>query len=173
MSGSTIVVISTTYPISGTFTVGGGCYTVTPPGTTTNMSTGAFDARMFARGAMPPIKIPVGHNPDAIEFAIEDIQAVLPTTSLPPGYTLWHGLTNFPQVVYYTVVNAQTGQTFQVYVGDTITVQYADGWTEKFKFLGPEAGQLQCHNAPIAEHSSWPEWRDYHRTDPRRRKRIK
>jgi hypothetical protein len=54
-----------------------------------------------------------------------------------PATNFWHGLTNFGQFVSMTLVDQQNGKTYQVYVGDTITVQYSDGSTEKFQYLGP------------------------------------
>lgn len=47
---------------------------------------------------------------------------------------LWHGILNYPQVLQGTFVNEQTGQKFEIWSGDTITVTDQNGWTAKFQW---------------------------------------
>jgi hypothetical protein len=48
--------------------------------------------------------------------------------------SLWHALTNFPQLLQGNFVNVQTGETFTLWNGDTITVTDSDGNTAKFQW---------------------------------------
>ena len=152
-TGTVLMVTSSSYPISGTFTVGltrvvhPVCCTVTPVNTTTDISTGTLDSRIFARATVPTVTTTFTHTPDAPELVIQDIQTNM-VAAAGIGYNLWHGITNFPQVAYQMVFDAQTGKTYQIYIGDTITVQYSDGWTEKYTFLGTAGGTLQWQVVP-------------------------
>jgi len=86
---------------------------------------------------MPPINIPsnLPHTePD--ELIIAYLQAQL-THSIPAQIDteFWHGILNQGQFVRARLNNAQTGQSHWIYVGDSITVQYSNGYTEKFKLV--------------------------------------
>jgi hypothetical protein len=107
------------------------------------MATAVLDGTLFARAdSVKPPTIPDPHDVDAIEIAIRDLQTIL-ITQPAVGYSLWHAITNFPQLAYQYVQDTQTGKVYQIYIGDTITVKYSDGWTEKFQFLGTGGGTLQ------------------------------
>ena len=56
---------------------------------------------------------------------------------------------NFPQFQYYTVLDSQTGQTVQIWVGDTITVSYPNGYTEQWQLAGVlQGGSIQWKRVP-------------------------
>lgn len=46
----------------------------------------------------------------------------------------WHALLDYPQVVEATFIDTTTGQTFNLWNGDVITVTDANGWTAKFQW---------------------------------------
>jgi len=102
-----------------------------------------LDNSIFARATkFAPIHAPDLTYNEEDEIILQYIETQLTETG-GTGLSIWHGLTNFPQIVWYIMVDLQTGQSFQVYVGDTITIQYANGYSEQWQFLGPEAGSIQ------------------------------
>jgi hypothetical protein len=103
-----------------------------------------------------------GANADTIsnDGLLLDRSAKVGTVTLPPGYSVtgttqeiisaylssadgvpqsgastlspWHALTNYPQLVQGQFTNIQTGETFTLWNGDTITVTDSNGNTAKF-----------------------------------------
>ena len=53
----------------------------------------------------------------------------------PNGINFWHMLTNFPNIQWFQVTDIQTGQTVNLYIGDIITVQYPNGYSEQWQFI--------------------------------------
>ena len=97
-----------------------------------------LDNRIVARAsAMPTVTIPAGIG-NGSEWEGTIMLAIQAQITVLPGHTvsLWHGLVNFGQFVSYNVVLG--GQTYKLYVGDTITIQYANGQTVKVTFQGPQ-----------------------------------
>lgn len=118
------------------------------PITVDEAGTITLDGGIYARATkIPPVNLPdIAYNdePDDIVGQIQDVLIANGTG----GTDAWHGLTNYPQFGYYNVVDTQTGQTYKVYTGDTITVQLAGGYSEQFKFLGVHQGTLQWQAVP-------------------------
>lgn len=140
------IVVSQAYALSANFTLAA---TPTPISTTTDIGAYNFDGVAFARAPkLPPIYLPPGITTGETD---ENIIQVVQTILVPNGGTgiSWlNMLMNLGQVVYYKLTDTQTGLSYQVFVGDTITVRYADGSTEKFQFLGPEAGTVMFKRVP-------------------------
>jgi hypothetical protein len=115
-------------------------YTATPI-TPTNIAAGALDNSIFARAAAVPAiiippSLPYNETDELISGNIAS--QLLPNGQFGTNY--WHGITNFPQVVWYKLVDS-AGNIYQVYVGDTITVKYGDsGYSEQWQFFGPNVG---------------------------------
>lgn len=155
LTGTKVTVISGTYPIAADFhfttsTLG---HTITwnavPISATDDTGTRGFDNLIMARASrMPPINIPSNLTPsEEPELISAYVQSVVIAAGAPT-MNFWHGLTNFGQFVSLTLVDLQNGKSYQVYVGDTITVKYADGSTEKFQYLGPQGGSVQWSRVP-------------------------
>lgn len=138
---SVAVVISTTYPLTGSFEfsrLDDGVVTTQGLHTPNDVSLREFDNYLTARSAkLPPINIPSTLNhTDPPELLTQYLQTQLtPTVPGQIDTEFWHGILNQGQFVRVRFNNAQTGQSYWIYVGDSITVQYANGYTEKFKFV--------------------------------------
>lgn len=138
-----VMISSSTYPLSADFVfddnhsypVG---YLVTPIDASNDTGARAFDNEVHGRAAdIPPLHIPTAYPPgsvtaDVIGYAQTQLYAVG-----GPQVDFWHGLTNIGQFVYVSIFDAQTGQTYKLYVGDSVTFVYSNGYTEKFEYLGP------------------------------------
>jgi hypothetical protein len=98
-----------------------------------------LDGRITARAAaMPPIELPPDFSPsDPVEDYIQAINSALVMQPGLPERDLWHGLTNIGQVYKYKFINVQDGKTYWIYLNDTITVKFANGYTLRLKFLDP------------------------------------
>ena len=149
-AGTVIVVTSLNAPISAYFKISAvcakRCVPRATPVTASNAGAAALDNNTFARAAkLAPVTVPYPYTEDenVVIGWIENNMQYLPGQ----GINIWHALTGFPQVAWYTV--KFPGQAaVQLYVGDTITVDYGNGYTEKYQFLGPEAGTLQFKKVP-------------------------
>lgn len=145
LPGTDILVSSSTYALSaefvfrnnGTYPIS---YSAAPIGSYTYNDSGArgLDNEVHARAAdIPPLRIPTNYPPssvtaDVIGYAQTQLYAVS-----GPQEDFWHGLTNIGQFVFVEIFDAQTGQAYKLYVGDSVTFVYANGYTEKFTYLGP------------------------------------
>jgi hypothetical protein len=94
----------------------------------------ALDNSVYARAA----KIPNIILPPKYASTDEDviIAAAIPQFLLmvgAPSTDIYRSLASVGIVAYVNVIDTQNGQTYKIYVGDTITVQYSDGSTEKFQ----------------------------------------
>lgn len=114
---TTIFAISDTYPISAKFTYHYNSttriLTTSSVSGNTNASTITTDAMHFARAAsVTPIALPAGvDHTEVDEIIIGDIQSY----AIPQGpgtLDIWHGLTNYPQIYKFQLINLQTGKTF-------------------------------------------------------------
>jgi hypothetical protein len=92
------------------------------------------------------ITLPYGNgltwlNAAAIELPESEIAGVMLLTKI--GTSWWHGLqtlfTGMPQVTYGVFTNTETGQSFTIYAGDSITVTDHDGYSAQVTWnpLGP------------------------------------
>jgi hypothetical protein len=148
-SGDLALMVSLNEPVSAYLKLacspagkGGGCEWSAV--TESNADAAALDNSIFARAAkLQPIT-----TPSTITYSDEDsvitayIQSQLQATG-QTGFNPWHLLPGFPSAIYFTMIDLQTGQTENIYVGDEITVQYPDGYSEKWQFLGVTAGSIQ------------------------------
>lgn len=111
-------------------------YTATPI-TTDNMAAGALDNQIFARALKfaPLISPPnIAYNSSGINIT-DWIQTQL-LYNFDTGIDPWHMLPGFASSVYFQLRDVQTGQVEDVFFGDTITINFPNGYSEKFKFLG-------------------------------------
>jgi hypothetical protein len=117
--------------------------------TASNADAAALDNSTFARAAkLAPLSTPsTMPYTETDEIISKYIQSQI-AGSGPTGINYWHALFGFPKVVWYTMVDAQSGQTQDIYVGDTITVTYPNGYSERWQFLGLEAGSIQWKRVP-------------------------
>jgi hypothetical protein len=117
--------------------------------TASNTDAAALDNQTFARASkMAPLTTPSNITYDETdEIIIGYIQTQIVGTG-QTGISLWHNLPNFQPTAWYTMVDAQTGQTENIYIGDTITVNYPGGYSEQWQFLGLEAGSIQWKRVP-------------------------
>jgi hypothetical protein len=117
--------------------------------TADNAAAAALDNQIYARAAkIPPISVPQHLPYNEVEATIAAYLATQVVSTGQIGIDVWHGITNFPLVVWVTVVDMQTGNAYKLFVGDTITVNYPDGYSEKWQFLGPAAGSIQWRRVP-------------------------
>lgn len=112
--------------------------------TPTDQSTRDMDNRLTARAAaIPPIQLPPGINPgdnfqtiispavnQALEFHVTTIHT-----------DFWHGLLNHGQYVSVVVTNHQDNKAYMLWVGDSITVRFANNYTMKLTLTSPLPGQ--------------------------------
>jgi hypothetical protein len=150
--GTIILITSLNEPISQFFrvmvTLKGGRYA--NPITTTAAGVVALDNSIFARSSklapvIMPSDVPYNESDEVIAAAIENVIVA----SGPSGLSIWHMLMNFPQYQYYTMVDSQTGQSVQIWVGDMITVSYPGGYTEQWQFVGVlQGGSVQWKRVP-------------------------
>lgn len=114
-----------------------------------SMAAAALDNATFARAAkFKPINAPSDiTQTDEDGVITQYIQSQLVATG-QTGISAWHLLTGFSNVVWYTLVNTQDGTTQQVFVGDTITINYPGGYSEKWQYLGLSAGTNQWKRVP-------------------------
>jgi hypothetical protein len=146
-NGTNLLVISELVPISeffyecllhtgtgiGTFTL-----VVKPADSGANGDTIANDALLLGRSAKTG-EIDLPSSLSLITDTQEIISSYLSSADGVPQsgasqISLWHGITNFPQAVQGTFTNIQTGETFTLWNGDTITVTDSNGNTAKFKW---------------------------------------
>jgi hypothetical protein len=114
---------------------GGGCEWVLI--TATNADAAALDNQTFARAAkLTPVVTPSTITYGEVdEVIIQYIQTQLVQDG-PTGINAWHLLTGgFPNVQWFQVTDIQTGQVVDLYIGDTITVQYPGGYSEQWQFI--------------------------------------
>jgi hypothetical protein len=111
---------------------------VKPVDTGANSDTIANDAILISRDAKTgPINLP--SNFSLITSTDEEMSAYLSSAAGIPQngsstLSFWHGFLNMPQFLQGTFVNTQTGETFTVWNGDTITVTDSNGNTAKFQW---------------------------------------
>jgi hypothetical protein len=141
---TTLLVVSSSAPISGTFYA---CYAY-PHGMTvttvhqisgmTNAQLISGDALLLARSAKTlAIKLPPGYSLSGSE----DVElsrwlssaAGVPISGIPQR-SFWHALFNFPSFLEGTFTNIATGQKFSLWNGDVITVTDSNGWTAQFQW---------------------------------------
>lgn len=108
----------------------------------------ALDNMFFARAAkVTPIAIPASVSasvtqPEPPELLIQIVQQNLVPQGLP-HFGLWHWITGAPTATYWEVRDTRTGETHEIYVGDTITLVFSDGSSVQVKFLGAEMGSIR------------------------------
>lgn len=141
--GTIALVVSDAYPLSATIEFSetrDGIVQSTPIGVFDNLSARDFDNRVFARSTkLDPIELPPGVTPsDGNEGISPKINETL--VRVPGGVKRdwWHALWNFPELVALKFIVNQPGhpsdgQQVWIFIGDTITVRYPDGSTEKWK----------------------------------------
>ena len=114
---------------------GGGCLWAAI--TSSNGAAAALDNLVYARALkLPPIR--TGGNPvqtDEDEIIAQFVQTQLVATG-PTGTDYWHMLQGMPKIQWFAMKDVQTGQVVDIYVGDTITIDYGNGYTEQWQFLG-------------------------------------
>jgi hypothetical protein len=143
LNGATqLVVASDNLPISGVFYYGPivgrtGLYDAFSLSGLTNTEAIATDTKLFARSAKgrvtTPGSIPLnGTTPEIIGAWLGSSEGV-PQTG-PSTVSLWHAVTNFPQILQGTFTNFATGETFTLWNGDVITVIDSNGWTAQFQW---------------------------------------
>lgn len=144
-SSTQALVTSTQIPISATFAFSSPLKATTA---TTDLGAYNLDQVAYARAdGVPIIVVPLPPNTDPDENIVTAIQVAIPVFGVPGMGSLWN-LLQGKLTVYYTLANSANGQVYKVYVGDDITVKYSDGSTEKWQFLGPEAGSVQWKKVP-------------------------
>jgi len=146
-NGTNVLVVSAQVPISeffyeclvhtgtgiGTFTL-----VVKPVGSAANTDAIANDAIMIDRSAktgqitLPSTFSLITTTPEIISSYLSSADGV--PQNGPATTSLWHALTNFPQLLQGTFVNVQTGETFTLWNGDTITVTDSNGNRAKFQW---------------------------------------
>jgi hypothetical protein len=147
-NGTNLLVISALVPISEFFyeclqksggnTISTTTFTVVvrPLDTGANADTISNDALLLDRSAKTgTITLPsdlslTGTTQEIISAYLSSADGV--PQSGASTISLWHGITNFPQAVQGTFTNIQTGETFTLWNGDTITVTDSNGNTAKF-----------------------------------------
>jgi hypothetical protein len=94
----------------------------------------SFDIQTFSRSANTGIiKLPIGLTASSTgELVSEWLDGALSKTF--QDFSLWHGLSNFPQFIECQFLVLQTGAVFNIYNGEEITVTDQNGWTAEFKF---------------------------------------
>jgi hypothetical protein len=101
-----------------------------------NASAAALDNGVFARAAkLAPVVTPPTITYTEVDENIDQYIESQIVTDGPWGINLWHMLTNFPNIQWFQVTDIQTGQTVNIYIGDTITVQYPNGYSEQWQFI--------------------------------------
>lgn len=144
--------------------------TVQPTGPLSTATAIAIDNAILVRAATGGnVTLPTGvglTTSDAIEIPESYVAGVLVLTST--GSNWWHGLTSLftgmPQVTYGVFVNTQTGQSFTIYAGDTITVTDQDGYSAQFTWnpAGPSPhwiyvnGSLRKNGQPVPNANNVP-----------------
>lgn len=146
LGGTTLLVISTSLPLSGTFSVcqvdlaRGAHHLVTIPiSTATDAGAIAADNLLLARSVkMQAIKLPTDlpfQGTDPIDLIGSWLAGDLVLTNITTGF--WHGVLtlNIPAVTQGTFKDKSTGQTFTLWSGDTINVSDSNGWTAKYQWI--------------------------------------
>ena len=144
IGGTLFFAVSTTQAISGTFWI---ClqqaslwnfsFIANSSNANSNAETIVADSLLFARSAGKdnPINVPDTLTPSSTPELIGRYLQDIATPQVGPSeINFWHGLTNYPQAIHGTFLNTQTGQTFQLWNGDTLTVTFSNGWTVKAKW---------------------------------------
>jgi hypothetical protein len=96
------------------------------------------DNRLIARATkMPPVVLPPALSPgDDDSLVSAALLSLLPVQGLP-GLGVPHDISGLASFTYVNVLNVQTGQTYQLFNGDTITVTFTDAannqWTAQFQ----------------------------------------
>jgi hypothetical protein len=140
--GTMLIVVGGTVPISAGFdyvyhVAHGGYYATVPIYVTTNTQTISSDALLLARSAKTgEIALPPGYT---VNDTQEEISSWLSSAGgVPiggaPSASLWHGLTNYPQLLQGTFTITATGQQFTLWNGDVITVTDSNGWSAQFQW---------------------------------------
>lgn len=140
---TTLFIASAAAPISGIFfpciwNTGEGFELISamPIGPASNAQTILVDAFTLRRSAKTgSILLPDTYSVnDVAETISEWLSSAAGVPLLSSTVSIWHGITNFPQAVEGTFVVTATGQTFQLWNGDTITVTDSNGWTAQFQW---------------------------------------
>lgn len=142
-----VLVVSEAYPLSALieFTeIRDGYSRTWPVGAPSNLAARDLDSRLFGRATkLDPIELPSGLTPgDGPEGISPEISRTLVPLAVPAQLDFWHALTQLPElrlVKFAFQVNwpghPSHGQQVWVFAGDTITVKYANGYTEKWKLV--------------------------------------
>jgi len=147
--GSIVLASTDAYPISGFFRRCTGPRGLADycPITSDEAAMAALDNELNARAAsINPVDIPpevgtgVGIQPETINSYVTGFFTAVGA----PQTSWWHGITNFPIVTYYTVVDARDGSQHQVFINDRIVVKFTStGMTAELKYVGPLGPQNQ------------------------------
>jgi hypothetical protein len=109
-----------------------------------NLGSRDLDNRIFARSTkLDPIELSPGLTPaDGSEGISPEISKVLMPQAIPAKLDFWHALTHLRElqlIKFAFQVNRPGhpghGQQIWIFVGDTITVKYSNGYTEKWKLV--------------------------------------
>lgn len=146
-NGTLVLVVSALYPISEFFYeclqhngtgIGTFVMVVKPADSGANADTISNDALLITRSAktgpvtLPPTISLTGDPQETASAWLSSAEGVPQNGA--STVSLWHGITNFPQAIQGTFINVSTGQTFQLWNGDTITVTDSSGNTAKFQW---------------------------------------
>lgn len=113
--------------------------------TTTTDQAFFIDANIFARSIkIPPIKAPT-HNYNESDDELEAFIYAQFTYENNTATDTLHGLQT-GLYTWYLMKDTQTTEIVQIWVGEVITVNYANGYSEKWQFLGVPA--IGCRVGP-------------------------
>lgn len=145
--GSIVLVTSQQYPLSAFVRICTGPRGGKDACLITSGDLGALelDNRVYARAAaIEPIDIPLTVAPSATgaiqEFAEEwafTSQTLIVTGKT--GMNPWHNLFSPLTWVWMEILDTRTNEAKRVYVGDRITLRFADGSTVELEMMGPTA----------------------------------
>lgn len=147
---TTAIVISVGNPISGAFAFGlyntdSGTAVVYPGSLQDTLDAMDFDSKTLGRATKnEPIPLPPNFGPgDVDEVLINALRSEIPPDPNRPlpsrdWGSVWSNFwTNFPDfelpLVYFFI--DQQGDSVKVHLNGTVTVVYANGWTEKFQLI--------------------------------------
>jgi hypothetical protein len=112
------------------------------PAVSTNYDAWQFEERMFARASKYERPITVGSPPFSLDSTIS-LEVERQITFVPNGDTgiNWiHFVVPVPGggISYWTYHDTATGDNFQLFVGDMMTVTYPGGFQDKVQFQGAD-----------------------------------
>lgn len=144
-SATTVLVVSTEIAISGAYYPcwryphGVGVLEMIALTGGSNADAVSADNLLLARSAKVasihlPSTLVVTSTPELISQWLSSSAGVPEVPGSQVLASPWHALSDYPQVVEATFVDTTTGQTFNLWNGDVITVTDARGWTAKFQW---------------------------------------